>query len=152
MMGELDMRARRAEGPDFLRSNFSLGGLYYSIVEWTNDVMVISMVGQRIVATGIEINRSDVLRLWPVGDGHLAEDTDLPVAPQRGRPLKHDWADAAAFLTAYIVQNDPSQSDTVVALEDWFGTQGKILDHRSAERFVSRVFKRLREIRPAKFR
>ncbi|WOS61383.1 hypothetical protein [Sinorhizobium fredii] len=83
MDGTVEIRARRtefksAEGEAFnwLRSNELLRGhlSYGAILEWTGDRIVISEDSQkevtgrptgRIIATGIEFHRHDMLRLWP---------------------------------------------------------------------------------------
>ncbi|MGR9158575.1 hypothetical protein [Rhizobium leguminosarum] len=147
------------EGPGWLRFIEPLKDYLTSyktpVHELTDDHIVFWADGQkratgrptgRIIATGIELSRADVFRLYPAEEGGetsspVAPPTDKSVVSRRGRPLKYDWADAAAFLTSYMVANDPSKSDALKALEDWFATKTRETpDTRSLERFISSVF------------
>ncbi|MGO7411869.1 hypothetical protein [Rhizobium ruizarguesonis] len=145
-----------AEGPGWLRFVEPLKDYLTDktpVHEWTDYHILFWADGQRkaagrptgrIIATGIELSRADVFRLYPAeeaGETVVGPPIDKSGASRRGRPLKYDWADAAAFITRYMLANDPSQVDALRALEEWFATKpGEAPDSRSVERFVSRVF------------
>ncbi|WP_104839787.1 hypothetical protein [Sinorhizobium fredii] len=155
--GDVEVRARRAEfkpaegeDPDWLRSNELLRGhlSYGHVIEWTDDHIVISEDSQkeatgrptgRIVATGIELSRLDLLRLWP-DERDNGQATPL-ARPRGGRPTKYDWAAASGFLSRYVVDNDPSKTEAARALRDWFRNREQAPDFRDLERMVDEAFK-----------
>jgi len=58
-----------------------------------------------------------------------------------GAPTKYDWPSAAAFMAAYIVDNDPKRAEATKVLEQWFADQGLDPDRRELQRFMAALFK-----------
>lgn len=141
------------EGPGWLRFIEPLKDYLTSyktpVHELTDDHIVFWADGQkraigrptgRIIATGIELSRVDVLRLWPTQESEVAGSKPEAGPDKGGRPAKYDWIRVAGFLGGYIAYNDPSRPQAVKALADWFGEQGKIPDERDLDRAVSEAF------------
>ncbi|TBY67279.1 hypothetical protein E0H46_19010 [Rhizobium leguminosarum bv. viciae] len=142
-----------SEGPGWLRFVEPLKDYLTSyktpVHELTDDHIVFWADGQkratgrptgRIIATGIELSRADVLRLWPTQESEVAGSKPEAASDKGGRPTQHDWIGAAGFLAGYIAYNDPSTAQAGKALADWFGEQGKIPDERALRRAVSKAF------------
>ena len=109
-----------------------------------------------IVYSGVFVLRHEVVPLWlqetPVAlvapEPIARERADQPV-PKRGggRPAIHDWAGAAGYATAHILENDyPAvESDLTQALATWFSEErGKSPDPRDVQRFVAEIYKNRR--------
>lgn len=155
--GDVEARARQAEFTSanilerrgWQRTGLSLKVWQTSIIEWPEDRILISVEDEkerlvggplgRVVATGIELRRTDVLRLWPTEERETGTEPE-PAPSKGGRPARYDWAGAAGFLAAYIAFYDPSRPDAGKALADWFSERGKAPDERTLRRAVSEAF------------
>ncbi|WOS64257.1 hypothetical protein [Sinorhizobium fredii] len=132
---------------EWLRVHLSLNPWLDSIEVWDDGGILISKNDEkehlRIDATGIELRRKDVLRLWPVPERDKTE-----IAQNKGgRPPKYDREEIDAYIIAYILEKAPETiAEVVRALQAEF--EGEPLpDRRALERIVSKVFKNLEELK-----
>lgn len=139
------------EGPGWLRFIKPLKDyLTYraAVHEWADDHIsfwadwqkrAIGRPTGRIIATGIELSRADVLRLWPAEEGE--ERSRMPQSvSRRGRMLKHDWPKAAMFLANRIWRDDLKEPQAREVLKDWFAEKGVIPDDKDLRNWVSEFF------------
>ena len=109
-----------------------------------------------VVYGGVFVLRHEVVPLWmqefaPAGaavQSMARERVDLP-PPKRGggRPATHDWAGAAGFAAAFILDNDyPAvEGDLTSVITAWFNeNRGKAPDPRDVQRFVAEIYKQRR--------
>ncbi|RYB01509.1 hypothetical protein [Lichenibacterium ramalinae] len=109
-----------------------------------------------LVYSGVFVLRHEVVPLWmqefatagAAVQSVARERVDQP-PPKRagGRPATHDWACAAGFAAAFILDNDyPAvEGDLTSVVTSWFAEErGKAPDPRDVQRFVAEIYKHRR--------